>query len=170
LISNLIQSNPNWNFIFVGPINRKHPEVVKTCRKLSEINNVHFLGGKTVQELAAYPQHFDVCIMPYNIDQYTKYINPLKLYEYMASGKPAVGSRIETLLEFRDLVLLPKTYKQWSNAIRNAMEPELNDAIAEKKRKEFAHRHDWKILVGKIAKTMIKRLKQIDTESWKKLK
>jgi UDP-galactopyranose mutase len=85
---------PHWNFVFVGPV-KEHPahqvtrDVVAVLRELLDC---HFLGAKTVTELAAYSQHFDVCLMPYAMTDYTKYICTLKMYEYLASGMPIVSS------------------------------------------------------------------------------
>jgi len=50
--------------------------------------NVHFLGGKRIGELPGYTQHLDVCAMYYALNDYTKFIYPLKLHEYLATGRP----------------------------------------------------------------------------------
>ena len=68
-------------------------ELLSVLAELEEQPNVHFLGAKTPEELVGYPAHFDACIMPYRMDDYTKYIYPLKLHEYLASGRPVVASR-----------------------------------------------------------------------------
>ena len=160
LIHYLINRHPRWNFVFVGPVNRNHPEVIETTDALSVKPNVFFLGGKSVDELAAYPQNFDVCIMPYRIDEYTESINPLKLYEYLAGGRPVVGSRIDSLVEFESEIELPKNYDDWDIAIERALKSESNTHQAIQRRKDIARRFDWNIVVKDIAVCMMKRLKE----------
>ena len=157
LLLDLTARHPEWSFVFVGAPNA-HPEIVAYIQQLSERKNVRFLGSKTVQELAAYPQHFDVCVMPYKQDDYTKYIYPLKLHEYLASGKPVVGTPIASLLPHRDVLLLPETAEEWSSAISESLRPETNTAKQRSVRQNLARQHDWKVLVQHIAEGIVQHL------------
>jgi glycosyltransferase involved in cell wall biosynthesis len=157
LILELTARHREWSFVFVGAPNR-HPEIVGYLNELSRCPNVHFLGAKTVQQLATYPQHFDVCVMPYRLDDYTKYIYPLKLHEYLASGRPVVGAPIDSLLSFRDVVRLPETPGQWSEAIAESLAPPANSNEVRASRQALARRHDWSTLVRHIAATLASRL------------
>ena len=47
--------------------------------QMSRRPNVYFLGGKPTEQLGGHAQHFDACIMPYLLNDYTKYVYPLKL-------------------------------------------------------------------------------------------
>ena len=85
LLYETAHQNPQWSFVFVGRA-LEQPGLPETLARLDALRNVHFLGGKSSRDLAAYPQHFDVCMLPYCVDDYTKYIDPLKLSEYLASG------------------------------------------------------------------------------------
>jgi len=71
-------------------------------------DELHFLGGKPTQSLGAYPQHFDVCLMPYVIDDYTRYVYPLKMHEYLAGGKPVVSSPIRSVEDFKHVIALAR--------------------------------------------------------------
>jgi glycosyltransferase involved in cell wall biosynthesis len=157
LLLDLTARHPDWSFVFVGAPNN-HPEIAAYIEQLSQRPNVRFLGSKTVQELAAYPQHFDVCIMPYRRDDYTKYIYPLKLHEYLASGRPVVGTPIESLEPFRDVVRLAENTSQWSTAIAESLCSPANTDEQRGARQTLARRHDWEILVRRIADTMASRL------------
>jgi len=154
LLVRLTQARPEWSFVFIGP-QSPHAEILPIIERLSQQSNVHFLGAKSVPELSAYPQHFDVCIMPY--DQHSdsaKYIYPLKLHEYLASGSPVVGTRIRSLESFSHVVSLAETPEEWSAAI--ARELEATAASAERRaiRQATAKEHDWNTLVDRIARTM----------------
>jgi hypothetical protein len=157
LLLELTARHPDWFFVFVGAPNA-HPEIVAHIDQLSRRTNVRFLGGKSAHELAAYPQHFDVCVMPYIRDNYTKYIYPLKLHEYLASGRPVVGPPIASLQQFREVVLLPDTSDRWSSAIAESLAPAANTAARREVRQNLARQHDWNILVRQIAETIAQRL------------
>lgn len=157
LLDKLVRRQSDWHFVFVGPVS-PHEEARKAVQQLSVLPNVHFLGAKSVWELAAYPQHFDVCIMPYRKDAYTQYIYPLKLHEYLASGKPAVGSRIRSLEDFDNVIALADTASDWTAAISSALEPSANEPEQRQQRQSVARHHDWDELVGRIAHTMASHL------------
>src|SRR5229473_4385417 len=157
LLRDLTARHPNWFFVFVGSTNA-HSEILGHVEELSRRKNVRFLGSKTALQLAAYPQHFDVCIMPYRNDDYTKYIYPLKLHEYLASGRPVVGTPIPSLVAFRDSVRLPENAEQWTVAIAQSLEPMANTMESRAARQALAKSHDWNILVRRIAQTMANRL------------
>jgi glycosyltransferase involved in cell wall biosynthesis len=157
LMAELVATHPEWSFVFVGPVS-PHPELRAIFDALSRHANVHFLGAKSAQALAAYPQHFDVCLMPYVMDDYTRYIYPLKLHEYLASGTPTVGSPIPALKEFAGIVALADTPEGWSGAIAEALEPPARSAAQRAVRQGVARRFDWDALVGRIAGILAARL------------
>src|SRR5579885_2000147 len=85
LLLHLSAAHAEWSFIFVGT-ESPHPEISQFLNLMRKMPNVHFLGEKPTARLGAYAQHLDACLMPYRLDDYTKYIYPLKLHEYLASG------------------------------------------------------------------------------------
>ena len=157
LILRLSAEHPDWSFVFVGPLDPRLKSN-EALRSVSAQRNAYFLGAKPTQELTAYPQHFQVCIMPYRIDGYTKYIYPLKLHEYLASGRPVVASRIPSLQGFEDALSLATTYKEWSGAIERALRPAADSLELRAARQNIAQSHDWDILVRRIAERILQRL------------
>ena len=125
---------------------------------MAQLPNVHFLGGKPTEGLGAYPQHFDICIMPYRLDDYTKYIYPLKLHEYLASGKPVVSAPIPAVEDFRHVVSIASDQREWSDAIELALSDAENTPDRNAERQRVASEHDWEVLVVKIARTIARRL------------
>jgi glycosyltransferase involved in cell wall biosynthesis len=172
LLDDLAQRHPDWSFVYVGPRNYSLLPPPRSFHNVCRRPNVYFLGPKEIQSLAAYPQHFDVCIMPYQANEYTKYIYPLKLHEYLASGSPVVGTRIRTLEDFVDVVKLATTPDEWSAALREALSPVAAAKDQRQKRQSVARCYDWDILVRRIAVTLAghlgpeyaKRLDVIDKE------
>ena len=157
LLLHLTREHPEWSFVFVGP-KSPHPEIGGATEELSRRPNVHFLGAKPTEGMVAYPQHFDVCIMPYGVNDYTKYIYPLKLHEYLATGRPTVGAQIRSLEEFADVVALPRTANEWSAAISEALSPAGNTAERRTARQQTARRYDWQGVVAQVAQILAQRL------------
>ncbi len=157
LLSELSASHPEWSFVFVGP-KAPHPEIDGALELMSRRSNVHFLGAKPTDRLGGYPQHFDVCMMPYRQDDYTKYIYPLKLHEYLASGRPVVSTPISSVAEFGHVVGLANHCQEWSRAITQAFSSDENTPAQRALRQKVAREHDWDVLVAKIAGTIATRL------------
>ncbi len=163
LLRHLTRQHPEWSFVFIGP-QGPHEEITSVIHDLSRLPNVHFLGAESTDNMAAYPQHFDVCIMPYKADDYTKYIYPLKLHEYLASGRPTVGTRIRTLEMFADVVALASTPEEWSAVLAAALDARANTPECRAARQAVARKYDWSLLVAKIARTMCHHLGQEFTD------
>ena len=157
LLKRLPVTNPAWSFVFVGPV-QEHPGTQSAVRELSHYPNVHFLGFKTPQQLGAYPRHFDVCVMPYRVDGYTKYIYPLKMHDYLASGQPVVTAHLRSVEEFGNVLTLVSQADGWPAAISVALAPAANTPARRRARQAVARQYDWNLLVGRMARTMAARL------------
>lgn len=170
LILQLTLQHPEWHFVFVGPQNSSYQELSGAIQQLSSRRNVHFLGAKSIWELAAYPQHMDVCILPYGQTSYSeKFIYPLKLHEYLASGCPVVGTSIRSLQEFAHIIRLARTTDEWSQALNDLLTPAARSAAQIEARRSIARQYDWNKLVGLIARTMCSRLGPSYLERFEKI-
>ena len=65
---------------------------------------MHVLGTRDYSELPAYLKGCDVAVIPYRLNEYTESVFPIKFFEYMATGKPVVISRLPALEGFLDSV------------------------------------------------------------------
>lgn len=157
LLLKLSAMHPEWSFVFVGP-KRPHPEIDDALKQISQRPNVYFLGGKPADRLGDYIQHFDVCTMPYRMDDYTKYIYPGKMHEYLASGKPVVSAPIRSVEEFRHVITLASNCEEWSNAIERALSDKEIAPGRCLERQMVAREYDWEALVHRIACTIAGRL------------
>ena len=84
---------PNWAFVIVGGV---HVDV----GKLRSLSNVYFLGQKQYIELPHYLRCFDVCILPFKLNKIALASDPIKVYEYLAAGKPVVSTDIPRVRRF----------------------------------------------------------------------
>jgi glycosyltransferase involved in cell wall biosynthesis len=157
LLLELSARHREWSFVFVGSC-RPHAEMADALREITRRPNVYLLGGKPVERLGGYPQHFDVCIMPYRLDDYTNCIYPLKMHEYLASGQPVVSSPVRSVLEFRNVIALARSGEEWSKAITYALSPQENSAERRAERQAVARIYDWDTLVAKIAGVIAQRI------------
>ena len=92
LLGQMAAARPNWSFVMVGP-------VVKIAEEdLPRRPNIHYLGGKTYDELPTYLSGWDVALMPFAMNESTQFISPTKTPEYLAGGKPVVSSPIKDVV------------------------------------------------------------------------
>ena len=157
LLLELAERYPKWAFVMVGPVVglRDRAEIIQ---RFAQLPNVYFLGSKPVHELPAYSQHLDVCMLCYELNGYTKFIYPMKLHEYLATGRPVVASPIRTLQDFRGVITLARTVDEWSDALEGSLSPSANTAEQVEVRRKVAQEFDWDALVRLIAHTLCERL------------
>lgn len=151
LIKYLSLKNPEKSIVLVGPV-WKNVQV----DKLKSQNNIHFLGRKSYSELPYYMNEFDVSIIPHKVDKYTKSMNPLKLYEYLACGKPIVTTQVAGIEKFEELLYTAKTKEEFNEKINLALKE--NSKELELKRKESVRNENWKNKVNQMLEIVSTRL------------
>lgn len=88
LVDELATLRPDWHFVFIGPVTKIDPN------RLPVKDNLHYLGSKNYKELPSYLSGWDVAILPFALNESTKYISPTKTPEYLAGGKPVISTSI----------------------------------------------------------------------------
>jgi UDP-galactopyranose mutase len=92
LLDRIAELRPNWSFVMVGP-------VVKISEEdLPRRPNIHYLGGKTYDQLPGYLSGWDVALMPFAMNESTQFISPTKTPEYLAGGKPVVSTPVKDVV------------------------------------------------------------------------
>ncbi len=92
MIEQAAKARPEWQFILIGPIVKIDQET------LPRFANIHYLGGKEYRELPSYLSGWDVAIIPFAINESTKFISPTKTPEYLAAGKPVISTPIADVI------------------------------------------------------------------------
>jgi UDP-galactopyranose mutase len=92
LLAALADAHPEWSLMIVGPVVKIDPA------DLPQRANIHYLGGKTYEALPAYLGGWDVALMPFAINESTKFISPTKTPEYLAGGRPVVSTPITDVI------------------------------------------------------------------------
>jgi glycosyltransferase involved in cell wall biosynthesis len=78
--------SPQATFVILGPVVDRDPG------EFRDLPNIRFLGAVPYADLPGHVCHLDLCILPYVVDESTHNVNPLKLKEYLATGKPVIAS------------------------------------------------------------------------------
>jgi glycosyltransferase involved in cell wall biosynthesis len=146
------RDRPEWHLVLVGPVRSEHAEIAEDVAALRERPNVHFLGGKPQTVVPHYIKYFDVCLMPYRKTNYTRYIYPMKLHEYLACGKPVVATPLENIAEFDTVLRFADAPGAWVEEIEAALAE--SEASLGAERTAVASRNSWEARVDCIASLM----------------
>ncbi len=92
LLARVAEMRPDWSFVMVGPVVKISEE------ELPKRPNIHYLGGKTYEQLPAYLSGWDVALMPFAMNESTEFISPTKTPEYLAGGKPVVSTPVRDVV------------------------------------------------------------------------
>jgi glycosyltransferase involved in cell wall biosynthesis len=143
LIARLADANPNWSVAIVGP-------VLKVDEKtLPRRANLHWLGKREYADLPACCKGFDVCLMPFALNEATEFINPTKALEYMATGRPIVSSAVaDVVSNFGKIVKIAGNHDEFIELCRHeAAEPD-EDAV--KRGLQMAAENSWDSIIAQL--------------------
>ena len=131
---------PLWQFVFIGP--RADDGFLDTVFSRP---NCHWLDSQPYETLPGLAVQFDVCWMPFRQTDLTEAVNPVKIYEYLALGKPVVAPSLPDLIQLGPAVKFATNTNKYGQLIKKMIE-EKNDAGKEDERRSLARRFSWSIL------------------------
>ena len=117
--------------------------------QLRALPNVHFLGEVPAAAVASHVAAFDVGLLPYAINRETQHISPLKLYEYLAAGKPVIATPIPAVRRHEDMLVLAEDATAFGTAGEALLAAD--DDAARARRAAFAAANTWEHRVSQIA-------------------
>ncbi len=124
LLGHLADISPEWQFVIIGPV------VKISDADLPKRPNIHYLGSRQYTDLPRYLGGWQVAIMPFAINEATRYISPTKTPEYLAAGLPVVSTAIHDVVDPYEkvgLVLIAETAKDFATALGEASRIDLVD-------------------------------------------
>ena len=143
LIRHLAAELPDAQFVMVGPVVKVDPA------DLPQAPNIHWLGQRSYDQLPSYVKGFDVCLMPFALNEATEYINPTKTLEYMAAGKPIVSTAVyDVVHNFTPVVAVAHTPEEFTAAVHSAMESPSKPLIA--RGLDQARANSWESIVARM--------------------
>jgi UDP-galactopyranose mutase len=141
LIEQVAKKRPEWQFIILGPVVKIDPE------SLPKLNNIHYLGGKKYEELPLYLSGWDIAVIPFVLNDSTKFISPTKTPEYLAAGKPVISTSITDVVTpygANKLVHIADTAKQFIKAAESELKRKEKDkALWLQKVDAFLSQNSW---------------------------
>jgi len=153
ILAAVAESLPDATLLLVGPEAR---DTAPTLERLARLPNVRWVGPKAYHELPRYVAAFDVGLIPYVSNTYTRSCFPLKLYEYLAAGKPVVASGLPELAGMEPDVVVTVGARSFIEAIEQALAHD--DESSRTRRSALASRNSWEAkterVIGLIAREL----------------
>jgi glycosyltransferase involved in cell wall biosynthesis len=125
IVRRLAEAHPEWQIVLVGPVVKIDPA------QLPRLQNIHYFGQRSYEELPRYLAGWDVCLLPFARNDATRFISPTKTLEYMAAELPIVSTPITDVAEpYGHIVRLGGTPEEFITACEEAMSSAADDRAA----------------------------------------
>ena len=138
LLGKIAELRPDWQFVMIGP-------VLKISESdLPRHDNIHYLGQKKYEELPNYIGGWDAAMMPFALNESTKFISPTKTPEYLAAGRAVVSTPIRDVVTpygEAGLVHIASTPEQFVAALELAMNEDREERMTQVR--EFMREMSW---------------------------
>ncbi|MCK4413062.1 MAG: glycosyltransferase [Candidatus Eisenbacteria sp.] len=140
---------PDASLVMVGPV--QDPQ---GARRLSRAPNVHFLGRKPQNQVPDYVGAFDVCLCPFKAGAVRRAVNPLKIYEYLALGRPVVSTPLESLATepVAQWIRFAEEPSAFVAAVRETLEGDGPERRAA--RRQAVRPYAWEVLSARVAEIL----------------
>lgn len=142
LIYKTAVARPQYSFVLIGEV------FGRDTSRLEALQNVRLLGNQPYERLPAYLHSFDVCHIPFLLNEVTAATDPVKLYEYLSLGKPVVATDMAELRRYDDVVLRATDASDYAVKLDAALSGDNPDL--RRRRIEFAKQNTWKARVSVI--------------------
>lgn len=146
LVAHLAQARPQWQIVMVGPVRRRDPG------SLPKAPNLHWLGMQPYDTLPYLMAGWHVCLMPFAINASTRFINPVKTLEYLASETPVVSTPVQDVVQlYGDLVSVAPTPQSFVEACQALLdEPPAGHLRRASAALQMVRTHSWEIAVNVV--------------------
>ncbi|MEW6601408.1 MAG: glycosyltransferase [Nitrospirota bacterium] len=148
LIEFIIKKNSDKSFVFIGNCEENSSQV--WAHITNSYKNVHWLGRKKKEEIPSYLRAFDVCINPFKVNDVSRSVSPLKVYEYLAVKKPVISVRMESLEResIAQFLHFASTYDEFNEKLEQALMTK--DYFEEKLNYSMVLAYSWDVLFKKV--------------------
>lgn len=141
LVEHIAIRHPEWTLVLIGPQSVRAPGLTRTT--------VLRLGTRDHADLPRYLKRADVCLIPFVVNELTLGVNPLKLYEYLAAGKPVVSTALPDVcaLEQPQVVCIGRNHEEFLRHVEDCIgsTDEWIDA-----RVKLAEQFSWESVFGRF--------------------
>lgn len=135
LVTECARLLPDFDFVLVGATTGCDTKHAKS------LANIRFVGEVPYESASSWVHSFDVALIPFKVVELTLCTNPVKVYEYLAAGKPVVSTKLPEVEAIGSLVYTAEGAAEFLKAIVSALNEE--DPALPEIRSEWARDHDW---------------------------
>ena len=150
LLESLARARPQYDLLIAGP------DKSGTLGPLLKYPNVKWLGPVPYDRLPDLVASFDVCLIPHRDTPYSRTMSPLKLFQYLGSGRPIVSTEIAGVERWRDLIAVAADPEDFVALVDAALRSETTETAAA--RIAAASRETWRHRVGEMYGQIVKAL------------
>jgi glycosyltransferase involved in cell wall biosynthesis len=147
LMNALARQKPAWSIVLIGRLDDR--DCKNSLAELIDRPNVFYLGLKDIQDVPNYIHAFDVCILPYRENNETKNLSALKMYDYLAAGKPIVTTHFPEVEQYSNVVRISSSPTEFITHLSDALENDTSDLAAE--RQQIASANTWDERVERVS-------------------
>lgn len=143
LIAEIARARPSWSIALIG-------QTLDDVGPVTGLPNVHLLGRKPHHDLPAYCKGMDVGLIPYRIDERMKFVNPIKLREYLSAGLPVVSTAVPEVRRYDRYCAIAESASSFVSAVEHALS---NDSPERRReRSEAMSKETWPMRVAQVAR------------------
>ncbi|MDO8530738.1 MAG: glycosyltransferase [Dehalococcoidia bacterium] len=145
LIRHIALARPHWTLVLTGVPRLWETPSTSLFHELSTLPNVLLKGWIDWDELPSWFKGFDIGIIPYKKSGFHHYVNPNKLHEYTAMGKPVVSTSFPDVESHKDIIWIAKDYDDFVRSVEDAYATDSLERIS--RRLEVAQKNSWAVRV-----------------------
>jgi len=153
LLEEMVRSRPGWHLVLIG---QRRSERVN-LDSLLNFPNVHYIGQQPFEKLPSLLNGLDVFLIPYILNELTLYISPIKLYEYLAVGKPIISTDLPEVASCKEYIWIADNAQEFINHIQTALEADTETQVIA--RRNFARQHSWENRLDSMLMVIAETLK-----------
>lgn len=142
ILSALAEAFESATILLIGPR-------LTDMSRIEKYPNVHILGRKDLNDLPLYLKEFDVCLIPYHVNELMEGVDPIKLKEYFCTGKPVVSTDLPEVRKYGSLVYVGKDEQDFIAKVRAALDE--NNGRIKSLRIKKAKESDWAVKIEEIS-------------------
>jgi glycosyltransferase involved in cell wall biosynthesis len=151
LLEHLSRTRPDWHLSIAGK-----SECSLDDFSWLKLPNVEYLGLIPYTKLPNFLRTLDVCLIPHRNTEYSQSMSPLKLFQYLASGRPIVSTEVAGLEKAKEHVLLANTKEDFVTSIEHALHQDTLEMSAG--RIELAQSETWESRVSDMFQAVISHM------------
>jgi glycosyltransferase involved in cell wall biosynthesis len=144
----------NWkgSIVLIGP-----SELPAAGKARLDFANLFLAGTIAYSQLPSYMRAFDVCIVPHRVTPFTESLNPIKLWEYLAAGKPIVSTDVAGFRDYPQFVRIARDAGEFARAANDALS---EDTAMSGLRQAEARKHSWQARLDQVEDVIAECLEQ----------